>query len=201
MKKIIRKTRGMVLAGVCAIMMQTVMLSAEDDQTTQEVSMNNPVTFNNMNNPHDELADIEETIRASIEWAVRGKDTELLYSTVVENDELFFFQPDSRNTIQGIDAFRTVTDDFFMRDDFKAIRVEIRDMRIHLSPSLKTAWYACILNDYNEFQGKPANWENVRWTGVLEKVEGKWRIFQMHFSKAEDLVIDAYKKTQDQGDQ
>jgi ketosteroid isomerase-like protein len=180
--------------------MQTTMVNASEKYDTQEDSMASPVTFNNINNPHDELAEIEETIKASIEWAVRDKDTELLYSTVIENDELFFFQPDSRNTILGIDAFRKVTDDFFMRDDFKAIRVEIKDMRISLSPSLRTAWYACILNDYNEFQGKPANWENVRWTGVLEKVDGEWRIFQMHFSKAEDLVMEAYKKTQDQGD-
>jgi hypothetical protein len=168
------------------------MLMALDMDITQEDSMDMPFTFNNISNPHDELAVIEETIKASIEWAVRGKDTDLLYSTVIENDELFFFQPDSRNTIHGIAAFRSVTNDFFMRDDFKAIRVEIKDMRIHMSPTLHTAWYACILNDYNEFQGKPANWENVRWTGVLEKVEGKWRIFQMHFSKAENLVREEY---------
>lgn len=184
---------------VCIIVMQTTMVNALEKNDAQEDSMASPVTYNNINNPHDELAHIEETVKASIEWAVRGKDTELLYSTVIENDELFFFQPDSRNTMQGIDAFRTVTNDFFMREDFKAIRVEIKDMRISLSPSLKTAWYACILNDYNEFQGKPANWENVRWTGVLEKVDGKWRIFQMHFSKAEDLVREEYSKEKSEG--
>ena len=185
-KTLINKSRLMSVMA-CTLMMQIAVLSAQDSQREEDI-MDIPVTFNTLNNPHDELALIEETIKASIEWAVRGKDTDLLYSTVIENDELFFFQPDSRNTIQGIDTFRKVTDDFFMRDDFKAIRVEIKDMRIHMSPTLHTAWYACILNDYNEFQGKPANWENVRWTGVLEKVEGKWRIFQMHFSKAENLV-------------
>lgn len=72
--------------------------------------------------------------------------------------------------------------------DFRAIRTEINNMRIHISPGLRTAWFACILNNYNEHQGKPANWENVRWTGVLEKIDSQWKIFQMHFSKAEDLV-------------
>jgi hypothetical protein len=75
-----------------------------------------------------------------------------------------------------------------MLPEFRAIRVEINGMRIHLSPTEKTAWFSCILNDYNEFRGKPAVWENVRWTGVLEKVDGAWKIFQMHFSKAEDLI-------------
>ena len=191
------------VASVSVLILMTLMnvVAAAETEETQEVSMDSSITFNTINNQHDELTEIEKTIKASIEWAVRGKDTELLYSTVALNDELFFFQPDSRNTIQGIDAFRTVTNDFFMRDDFKAIRVEIKDMRIHMSPTMKTAWYACILNDYNEFQGRPANWENVRWTGVLEKVDGAWRIFQMHFSKAEDLVVDAFKQSQERKEQ
>ena len=167
----------------------------EQNVLQQEVEMSGPFTFNNINNPHDELAAVEEVIRASIEWAVRGKDTVLSYSTVVNNDELFFFQTDSRTTIRGFDKFRELTEKFFMRDDFKAIKVEINDFRISMSPSLKTAWWACLLNDYNEFQGKPANWEKVRWSGVLEKVDGKWRIFQMHFSKAEDLLIKEYEES------
>jgi hypothetical protein len=162
----------------------------EQNVLIQEVEMGSPFTFNNVNNPHDELGEIERVIRASIEWAVRGKDTVLLYSTIIQNDELFFFQTDSKSTIIGFDSFRNLTEKFFMRDDFKAIKVEINDFRIHMSPTMKTAWWACLLNDYNEFQGKPANWENVRWSGVLEKVDGKWRIFQMHFSKAEDLITE-----------
>jgi len=162
----------------------------EQNVLIQEVEMGSPLTFNNVNNPHDELGKIEKVIRASIEWAVRGKDTVLLYSTIVQNDELFFFQTDSKSTIVGFDSFRNLTEKFFMRDDFKAIKVEINDFRIHMSLTMKTAWWACLLNDYNEFQGKPANWENVRWSGVLEKVDGEWRIFQMHFSKAEDLIAE-----------
>ena len=173
----------------------------EQNVLQQEVEMASPFTFNNISNPHDELAAIEEVIRASIEWAVRGKDTVLSYSSVINNDELFFFQTDSRTTIIGFDKFRELTEKFFMRDDFKAIKVEIRDFRIHMSPTTKTAWWACLLNDYNEFQGKPANWENVRWSGVLEKIDGKWRIFQMHFSKAEDLLIKEYEESKAQSDE
>ncbi len=182
---------------LCVLILGAGLLPAEtaldENVSKQEVEMDNPYVFNNIYNTHDELAAIEEVIRASIEWAVRGKDTVLSYSTVVNNDELFFFQTDSRTTITSFDKFRKLTENFFMRDDFKAIKVEINDFRISMSPSLKTAWWACLLNDYNEFQGKPANWEKVRWSGVLEKVDGKWRIFQMHFSKAEDLVIEEYK--------
>ena len=187
---------------VCLMILGAGFLVAETEPAAkvlkQEVVVADPYTFNNISNPHDELTAIEEVIRASIEWAVRGKDTVLSYSTVVNNDELFFFQTDSRTTMIGFEKFRELTEKFFMRDDFKAIKVEINDFRISMSPSLNTAWWACLLNDYNEFQGKPANWEKVRWTGVLEKIDGKWRIFQMHFSKAEDLVIEEYKTAKGQ---
>jgi hypothetical protein len=195
----------MLYAVVCVLIIGAGILPAEtpsdENVLKREDKMSGPYTFNNINNPNDELAAIEEVIRASIEWAVRGKDTVLSYSTVVNNDELFFFQTDSRTTMVGFDKFRELTEKFFMRDDFKAIKVEINDFRIHMSPSLKTAWWACLLNDYNEFQGKPANWEKVRWSGVLEKVEGKWRIFQMHFSKAEDLLIKEYEEAKAQSDE
>jgi len=150
--------------------------------------MNKTYTFNNINNPHDEIAEVEKIINTHIGWAVDNKNKAALLSTVADNEELFFFQTDSKSTITGIDGLVNLTDNFFMRDDFKAIKTEIKDVRIHISPSLRTAWYSCILYDYNEFKGKPANWENVRWTGVLEKIDGKWKIMQMHFSKAEDLM-------------
>jgi ketosteroid isomerase-like protein len=107
---------------------------------------------------------------------------------MIDSDELFFFQTDSKSTVKGIARFKEMTESFFLRDDFKAIKYEMQDLRINLSPALQTAWFACLLDDFNTFKGRPANWEKVRWTGVLEKIEGSWKIFQMHFSKAEDLV-------------
>ncbi|UCG30986.1 MAG: nuclear transport factor 2 family protein [candidate division WOR-3 bacterium] len=184
--------RSLTSAFVCVLFFCMMALSADtipgENVVEEEVEMSHQFTFNTVKNQHDELAEVEKTIRASIEWAVHDKDTAMSYSSVVNNDELFFFQTDSRSTIIGFEAFKNMTENFFMRDDFKAIKVVIKDLRIHMSPTLKTAWWACLLDDYNEFQGKPANWENVRWSGVLEKVEGKWKIFQMHFSKAEDLI-------------
>lgn len=150
--------------------------------------MNSSFTYNTLNNPHSEIFAVEKTIKSHIEWAINYKDKQTLYSTLAPNKELFFFQPDSKDTITGFDHLKELVEGVFMGDDFKAIRVEIKDLRIHVSSSLVTAWYSCILNDYNEFQGKPSVWENVRWTGVLEKIDSKWKIFQMHFSKAEDLI-------------
>ena len=149
--------------------------------------MSQSYTFNSIDNPHKEITVIEQVISSHISWAVNNKDKETLFSTIAESNELFYFSPDSESTVDGISEFTLLIDEF-MREDFKAIRAEIKELRVHLSPSLCTAWFSCKLDDYNEFQGKPFVWEDVRWTGVLEKIEGAWKIFQMHFSKAEDLI-------------
>jgi len=178
----------LVIVGLFLLMNSINCTKPAGDKSDADKTLNGPFTWNTVNNPHEELAAIEKVIRDHIGWAVNNKDQQQLYSTLIDNDELFFFQTDSKSTIEGIDSFRPLVNDFFMREDFKAIRTEINNLRINMSPSLQTAWFSCLLNDYNEFHGRPANWENVRWSGVLEKVNGQWKIFQMHYSKAEDLV-------------
>ena len=140
-------------------------------------------------NMEAEKAIIEKVIRNNIAWAVT-KDTSLLYSTVAHDDDLFWFSPTDRGTIQGFDAFKNLTENFFMLDDFKGVSSEVRELVIHISQSGDAAWWHCRLDDYNEWKGQPANWEDARWTGVLEKQDGKWVIVQMHFSFATDKPND-----------
>jgi ketosteroid isomerase-like protein len=141
-----------------------------------------PHTYHNFGHPHPEISAIERAIHQHIGWAGDDKNLERLYSSLADNEELFFFQPGEQGPVRGIQQFRDNVMVFFMRKDFQAQRYQLHDLRINLSPSLVTAWFSCLLDDYNTFQGRPANWEKVRWTGVLEKVDGRWRIFQMHFS-------------------
>jgi ketosteroid isomerase-like protein len=130
-----------------------------------------------------EQAAIEKVIRASIEWAI-DKDKDLLFDSVAQDAGFFIFHPDSASTIAGFDAFKNMVEGFFMNDGFKATGSEIKDLQIHLARSGEVAWYSAYLDDFGEWQGKPTRWVNTRWTGVLEKREGKWVIAQMHFSFA-----------------
>jgi ketosteroid isomerase-like protein len=108
----------------------------------------------------------------------------LLFNSVAQDSSFFIFHPDSGSTIVGFDAFRKMVDDVFMQDAFKATGSSIRDMRIDISKSGDVAWYSAILDDFGEWNGAPMAWRNARWTGVLERREGKWVIVQMHFSFA-----------------
>jgi hypothetical protein len=132
-----------------------------------------------------EKAAIEGVVHASIGWA-KEKDKELLYRCFAQDENLFYFSPDNAGTIMGFEALQELVDGFFMLDAFQAIRYEVKDLRINLSRSGEVAWYSAYLDDFNEWNGQPASWVNVRWTGTLEKRDGQWVIVQMHFSSATD---------------
>jgi ketosteroid isomerase-like protein len=136
-----------------------------------------------------EKAKIAKVVRTSIEWAV-VKDTLALFDCFATDPDLFFFNPDT-NATEGFQAFREMTGSVFMDPRFRAVGSRFDDLRIHLSKSGDVAWYSCLLTDHNTWDGRPACWDDVRWTGVLEKRGGKWKIVQMHFSKAEEQVAAA----------
>jgi len=135
-----------------------------------------------------ERVKVEKVIRASIEWAM-NKDKDLLYRSFVNDSTLFYFSPDNAGTIRGFDAFKQLVEQIFMNPAFRAVGSEFKDLEIHFSRSGDVAWYSCILNDRNTWNGRPSNWENVRWTGVLEKRGGNWVIVQMHFSYSEEDML------------
>jgi TolB protein len=130
-----------------------------------------------------ELGRIEQAIRASIGWA-KSKDLTLLYNTIANDPDFLEVHPEG-DVVRGFEEFKKA-ERIWMSPNFKAVRYEIRDLRIKLSKSGDVAWFFCILDDINEWKGQPANWENTRWTGVLEKRDGRWVTVQQHFSFAED---------------
>jgi ketosteroid isomerase-like protein len=134
-----------------------------------------------------EKAEITKVIENSIGWAAT-KDTTLLYGCFAHDEELFWFAPRDDGTMHGFESFKKLTEGFFMQEEFKAVGFEVRELQINLSSSGDVAWYHARLDDYNEWDGQPANWEDVRWTGVLEKRDGRWQIVQMHFSSPTDLA-------------
>jgi ketosteroid isomerase-like protein len=126
---------------------------------------------------------IEKVIRDNIGWALT-KDRPLLESTLAHDARLFIFNPTSDSTV-GWDQF-VKGFDFWMDPRFKAVKLDIREMRLDISRSGDVAWWSCILDDLGEWDGKPIGWKDTRWTGVLEKRAGRWLIVQMHFSFAAD---------------
>ncbi len=126
-----------------------------------------------------ERAAVSEVIHNSIEWAL-DKDTVKLYESVVHDETLFFFQP--RDEMRGYAALRETAERVWLDDRFRATRTDITDLHITISESGTVAWFRCMLDDEGEWDGQVSGWYDTRWTGVLEKREGRWRIVQQHFS-------------------
>jgi len=131
----------------------------------------------------NEMAIISNTIHSAISWA-KNKDFTVSNRIIANDSDYLEVDPDNK-IVRGFKEFKK-NEEFFADTNFKAIRYEIRDMKISISQSGTVAWYYCVLDDINEWKGQPACWMNTRWTGVLEKREGKWVIVQMHFSFAKE---------------
>jgi len=114
------------------------------------------------------------------------KDLNRLFSITAQDDYFFIFHHDSSSTIVGSEAFKKLGERVWMRDEFKATDFAVRDLRINFAELGNAAWYSCMLDDHAEWSGKPIGCDNCRWTGTLEKRNGKWVIVQMHFSFPKD---------------
>jgi tetratricopeptide (TPR) repeat protein len=129
----------------------------------------------------NEFGQIERSIRDCIGWA-KTKDFQLLYGIIANDPDFLEVHPDGA-VVKGFEDFKKA-EKFWGSPDFKAVRYEIRDLKIKLSRSGDVAWFFCVLDDINQWKGQPANWEDTRWTGVLEKRDGRWVMAQQHFSFA-----------------
>lgn len=125
---------------------------------------------------------VEQTIRDSIGWALT-KDRARLESIMAHDTSFFIFHPDSESTVRGWDAFEKMIPQF-MDERFKATHFEVSELSVTFSRSGDVAWYSAMLDDCGEWNGKPLCWKDTRWTGVLERRDGRWLIVQMHFSFA-----------------
>jgi len=68
----------------------------------------------------------------------------------------------------------------------KALGFDIRDLRIVFSEMGDVTWFSAVVDDEGEFDGEPWGAKDIRWTGVLEKRNGKWVIVQQHMSEPND---------------
>jgi ketosteroid isomerase-like protein len=126
-----------------------------------------------------EFKAVEQVINHVFDWAVE-KDFDLFFNSIADDSNFISVTPYQRVKF-GVEAVRNDTA-FWASPNFKAIRHEVHDLRIHFSSGGDVAWFYGVLDDINTWKGEPANWEKVRWTGVLEKRKGVWRVVQQHFS-------------------
>jgi ketosteroid isomerase-like protein len=141
----------------------------------------------------DEKAVIERVVRDSIMWALT-KNVQMQKNTMAHDEDLLIIWTGSTHITKGWKehekSFETWLD-----PRFAAVRTEVRNLQVHLSRSGDVAWYSADLDDVVSWEGKAGKFgEGLRWTGVLEKRDGRWVIVQMHASLPVDKVRDIVMK-------
>ena len=163
----VRWSRVLIVSVLCVVAMGGLMeVNLAQDKKADTANIN-------------EREAVETAINNVMGWAV-NKDFDLFFGTIADDSNFVSVTPYDKVKFGVGDVIKDTA--FWASPNFKAIRHDLSDLRITFSRSGDVAWFYCVLNDINEWQGKPANWENVRWTGVVEKRHGKWRVVQQHFS-------------------
>jgi len=127
---------------------------------------------------------IIKVLHDSFGWALT-KDRALFESVFAGDEDFFTYFPDSKSTVLGWQQFEKFLEDW-MDPRSKATGYDIRNLRIAISRTGDVAWFSAIVDDEGEFDGKPWGTKDIRWTGVLEKRGGSWKICQQHMSQAND---------------
>jgi ketosteroid isomerase-like protein len=128
--------------------------------------------------------EITKTIHDSFGWALT-KDRALFESIFANDDDFFTYFLDSKSTVVGWSQFKAFLDRWMDPRNI-AKGFDIRDLRIVISKTGEVAWFSAIVDDEGEFEGEPWGIKDVRWTGVLERRGGSWKICQQHMSEAND---------------
>jgi len=131
---------------------------------------------------------IKKIINDSFAW-VLTKDRALFESVFARDEDFFTFYPDSKSTVVGWSQFERFLN-LWMDERNKAKGFDIRDLRINISRTGDVAWFSAVVDDEGEFDGKPWGLKDIRWTGVLERRGGAWKICQQHMSQANDKKHD-----------
>ena len=129
---------------------------------------------------------VKQIIYDSLGWAFK-KDFDRLYDIWANDENMFSHFLYSRSTVIGITAFKKNVEKF-RTPDFKATKLEHRDMRITFSRNREVAWFSCYIDDCGEYKGQESCVINALKTGVLEKRDSKWVMVQAHSSYPVDKI-------------
>ncbi len=145
------------------------------------------INLSNSDIPKDKL-EISNILHDAFGWALT-KDRARFEEIFSKDDDFFSYFPDSKSTAIGWNQFEKFLDSWMDPRNI-AKGFDIRNLRITISQSKKVAWFSATVDDEGEFDGEPWGSKNIRWTGVLEKRDGNWKICQQHLSEANDRNTD-----------
>ena len=80
-----------------------------------------------------------------------------------------------------------------MQRTFEKTFISITEQNIWLNDDASVAWFFEELNYNFIYENKAMTFEGIRFTGVMKKIDGKWRLVQQHMSIPAKLeMVESY---------
>lgn len=113
--------------------------------------------------------------------ANENKSLDLLKEVWAPDEDIVIFGTDSDEKLMG---WKQVKNTFLKQfENFEETYISVTDQNININCNGKTAWFSEILNyNYTTADGDSRSFEGIRFTGVMEKRDGRWLIVQSHMS-------------------
>jgi ketosteroid isomerase-like protein len=130
-------------------------------------------------NKTDELNTIEALLEEYV-IANENQDFDLIEKIWAPNNDIILYGTDSDERLMGWTNIRSAIKEQFMQ--IKDTYISASDQFIKLNCTGNTAWFAETL-DYNfVYKGTAKSYKGLRFTGVVEKIDGQWKMVQAHLS-------------------
>ena len=135
------------------------------------------------NNPALDLDEEKEKVALVLEKYVianEKQDLDLVKEIWASSPDIVVIGTNSDETIIGWDQIRSTLQRQF--DSFEDTYISVRDQIIEINETGNTAWFSEIMNYNYIYQGEAKQFEGLRFTGVLKKINDEWFIVQSHIS-------------------
>lgn len=96
------------------------------------------------------------------------------------NEDIVIFGTDSDEKLIGWEQIKDALQKQF--DTFEDTYISVRDQVVKVNNSGNVAWFSEVINYNYIYKGEAQSYEGIRFTGVLEKINGNWYIVQSHMS-------------------
>jgi ketosteroid isomerase-like protein len=127
----------------------------------------------------DETEAIENVLEKYI-IANEKQNFELIEEIWAPNPDIILYGTDSDERLMGWTNIKAA-----VKDQFSQITdtyISASDQFIKLNCTGNTAWFAETLNYNFVYKGEAKSYSGLRFTGVMEKMNGEWKIVQAHLS-------------------
>ena len=121
-----------------------------------------------------------KTVVDQFEEVLETEDMELLSMIFAHDTDMVNFGTDAAERIVGWESLKELMQK--QNASFENTKITVKDQVIKVSKHGNTAWFSEIVDWDLIAQEQPVSLEGSRFTGVLEKRNGKWVIVQFHAS-------------------